>query len=147
MTTVEPSTTSVQPLTATPDNAAISTLEAICRLHAAGGLLSSQTVLLGQLFRVEWEEEKSRLLTMLLTLLLGFACLLCVMLFVGALVLVLSWETIYRTPAAVALIALYGLGFWLAWRHFQKVSAQSGEAFAATRAEISADLALLKSKL
>jgi len=79
--------------------------------------------------------------------LLGFASLLCVMLFLGALLLAYSWETEYRILAVMALIAVFGLAAGIAWRRLQALSAQSSQAFAATREELAADLALLKSKL
>lgn len=96
---------------------------------------------------VEWREEKSRLLRMLVVVVLGLASLLCVMLSAGALLLVLCWETRYRIPAVAALVALYGLAAAFAWRRFIALSALGGRSFAATRVELAADLALLRSKL
>jgi uncharacterized membrane protein YqjE len=90
---------------------------------------------------------KSRLLKMLVGAALGFAGLLSVMLSVGALVLALCWGTVYRIPAAAALVGLYGIGTCLAWRRFTALSALSGQSFADTRVELAADLALLRSKL
>ncbi len=107
----------------------------------------AQANLHGQLARVEWAEEKNRLFRMLVVTLLGFACLVCGMLFVGALVLAISWETSYRIPALLALIAVYGAEYGIAWRRFQALSAFSSQAFAATREELAAGMALLKSKL
>ncbi|NNM51989.1 MAG: hypothetical protein HKM02_07160 [Pseudomonadales bacterium] len=144
---METSDASVQPPPLKPNANAIFTLKAICRMHAVGGLLTGQAALLGQLCFIEWKEEKNRLLKMQLIILIGFACLLCVMLFVGALMLVLSWRTIYYVPTAASLIAMYGLGFWLAWSHFWKISAQSDQAFAASRAELVASINLLKNQL
>ncbi len=129
-----------------PSATTINPLEVIRILRSAGGALLAQANLHGQLARVEWAEEKNRLLKMHLVTLLGFACLLCVMLFTGALVLAFSWETAYRIPAVAALIALYGLGVGIAWRRFQALSALSSQSFAATREEFAADMALLKSR-
>ena len=133
--------------TVMPDSTAINALSAIRTLRSAGGALFDQVALHGQLAQVEWGEEKNRLLKMLVGALLGFACLLCVMLSLGALALALCWETGYRIPAAAVLVALYGLGTGLAWRRFAALSALSGQSFAATRVELAADLALLRSKL
>ena len=101
----------------------------------------------GQLARIELEEEKNRLLKMLAATLLGFACLLCVLLFAGALVLAATWETRYRIEACAGLVILYGIGTAAAWRRFQAWSAQSDQTFAASREELAADAALLKSSL
>jgi uncharacterized membrane protein YqjE len=131
----------------TPDSPAINALGAIRLLHSAGGALLDQLALHGQLAQVEWVEEKDRLLKMLVRAVLGLACLLCVMLSVGGLVLALCWETVYRIPAAAALVSLYGLGAGFAWRSFSALSELSGQSFAATRVELAADLALLRSKL
>jgi uncharacterized membrane protein YqjE len=130
-----------------PDSAAIHPLDAIRLLRSAGKTLFSQVGLHAQLAHVEWEEEKNRLLRMMLVLLLGFAATLCVMVFVGALVLAVSWETAYRIPASIALIAFYTLGVVIAWRRLQTLSALSGQAFAATREEIAMDIAMIRSKL
>jgi len=130
-----------------PDSTEINPLDAIRILRSAGKPLFAQAALYGQLARVEWAEEKNRLMKMLVIALLGFASLLCVMLFLGALLLAYSWETEYRIPAVMALIAVFGLAAGIAWRRLQALSAQSSQAFAATREELAADLALLKSKL
>jgi len=131
----------------TPESPAINPLDAIRMLRSSGAALFAHAALHGQLARVEWAEEKNRLLAMLAAGLLGFASLLCVMLIGAALVLAFSWDTVYRVPAAVALIAVYALGLGFAWHRFRALSARSGQAFAATREEFAADLALLKSKL
>lgn len=125
----------------------MSPLDAIRMLRSAGGALFTQASLHGQLARVEWAEEKSRLLRMHLVTLLGFACLLCVMLLFGALVLSLSWDTAYRIPALIALIILYGVGIGMAWRRFSALSELGDQSFAATRAELAADLELIRSRL
>ena len=131
----------------TPDSTGINALGAIRLLRSASGALFDQVALHGQLAQVEWREEKIRLLKMLAGAALGFACLLCIMLSIGALVLALCWDTVYRIPAATTLVVLYGLGTGFAWRRFAALSALSGQSFAATRAELAADLALLRSKL
>lgn len=133
--------------TMTADSTAINALGAIRILRSAGGALFDQVALHGQLAQVEWGEEKKRLSRMLVGAALGFACLLCVMLAVGALVLALCWETVYRIPVAAALIGVYGLGAGFAWRRIAALSVLGGQSFATTRAELAADLALLRSKL
>ena len=129
------------------DSTTINLLNAIRTLRSAGGALFAQAALLGQLAQVEWAEEKARLLTMMIFALLGFAALLCLMIFAGGLMLACTWETAYRLPAAIILIAAYGLLTGLAWRRLQALAAVGGQAFNATRAEFAADMALLKGKL
>lgn len=130
-----------------PDSPGINWFDVIRIPRLAGSALLAQAALHGQLARVEWAEQKIRLLKMLVVTLLGFAGLLCVMLFVGVLVLAFSWDSEYRFPAVLALIAIYGLGTALAWRRFRALAALSTQAFAATREELAADLAILRSNL
>jgi len=133
--------------TMTLGSTAITALGAIRLLHSTSGALFDQLALHGQLAQVEWVEERSRLLKMLVGAAIGFACFLCIMLSVGGLLLALCWETVYRIPAAAALVGLYGLGAGFAWRRLTALSALSGQSFATTRVELAADLALLRSKL
>ncbi len=132
---------------ATSPDARFNPLDVVRILRSAGSALFAQASLHGQLARVEWAEEKSRLLQMLVFGLLGFAGLLCVLLAAGALVLALSWDTPYRIAAAVALLAVYGLIAGFAWVRLKTLSARGNQAFAATREELAADIALLKSNL
>lgn len=129
------------------DETVFNPLKAVHLLRAAGSALFAQASLHGKLVRVEWAEEKSRLLRLTATALLGFACLLCVMLFAGVLVLAVSWDTVYRIPAVIAVVAVYALGCGIAWHKLQELAAQGEQAFAATREEIAADLEMLKSRL
>ncbi len=130
-----------------PESAAFNPLDVVRLLRAAGGALVKQAALHGELARVEWGEEKARLFKMLGVGLLGFASLMCVMLAIGALVLAFSWDTTLRVPAAIAIVAAYLLGTGIAWSRLRALSAMSTQAFAATREELAADLALFKSKL
>ena len=139
--------TSEPPSPSAPDSTTIDLMHAIRILRSAGRDLFAQTVLHVQLARVEWAEEKSRLMMMLVIMLVGFACLLCVLFFVGFLMLAFAWETAYRIPAVIALITVYGIGTFIAWRRIYTLSALSGQAFAASREELAADIALIKSKL
>ena len=116
-------------------------------LRSAGRALFAQAALHGQLVWLEWAEEKQRLLHILLTTLFGFACLLCVMLLGNALVLALSWATPYRIHALLGLLCIHGLAGAIAWRHLHHLLGQGSSSFAATRAEVAADIALIKSTL
>lgn len=123
---------------------AITPLDAARMVHAAGGAMLAQALLHAELAGVEWEEEKNRLLRMLAIALLGFACLLCTLLFAGGLALAATWETLYRIPMLAALALLSGSCTFVAWRRFQAQAALGIESFAASREEFAADTALLK---
>lgn len=122
-------------------------LDVVRLLRSAGGSLSTQAGLYTELARVEWEEEKNRLLQMTAMILLGFTCTLCIMIFIGTLILALSWETPYRLHALVALIVVYGAGIAIALYRLHILAARSHQAFIATREELAADIALFRSKL
>lgn len=124
--------------------AALGPLDAVRVLQAAGGALFAQALLHAELAGVEWEEEKNRLARMLAIALLGFACLLCTLLFAGALALAATWETPYRVPMLAALVLASGSGTFAAWRRFRAHAALGSRSFAASREELAADVALLK---
>jgi uncharacterized membrane protein YqjE len=127
--------------------ASINPLQAIRILQSAGGALFEQLVLHGKLAQIEWVLEKGRLMQMLATALLGYTFLACALIFLGALVLACCWDTAYRIPAAAALVVLFGLGTALSWRRFRALCARSDQSFAGTRAELAADVTLLRSRL
>jgi|GEM_PF-434056 len=129
------------------DSVIVEVLDAARLLRSAGSALSAQAALHGQLARVEWAEEKSRLLQMAVMMLLGFTCALCIMIFTGVLVIAFSWDTPYRIHSLIALIAIYATGLGIALHKLQVLAARSSQAFIATREELAADIALLRSKL
>ena len=120
------------------------TLDSARMLHAAGGALFAQALLHAELAGVEWQEEKNRLLRMLAIALLGFACLLCTLLYAGGLALATAWETAYRVPVLVALVILFGACAVAAWRGFRAQAALGSQSFAASRRELAADTAVLR---
>jgi uncharacterized membrane protein YqjE len=127
--------------------AGTSPLDVVRLLRAGGGTLLDQVLLHAQLARVEWQQEKQRLLAMLAIGLLGFAGLLCALLSGGGLLMALTWNTAWRLPTLAALVLLYATGAAVAWRRLRAMSAQGDKAFAASRAALAADVALLKASL
>lgn len=117
------------------------------KLRLAAAALFTRVSLHGQLARVEWAEEKNRLLSMLLVTLLGFASLLCVLLCAGTLILAVTWNTEHRLQALIALAVLYGLGTFIALRRFLALASRADQSFAATREELAADAEMLKTIL
>lgn len=123
---------------------AVGPLDALRVLQAAGGALLVQAVLHGQLAVMALEEERRRLLGLLAVTLVGFACLLCALLFAGALAVSAAWDTGYGAHALAGLVVLFGLGTAAAWQRFGARSAADNPAFTASREEFAADAALLK---
>ncbi|MEO4046035.1 phage holin family protein [Pseudomonas sp. CAU 1711] len=116
-------------------------------LRVAGRALLAQAALHGQLAQQEWAQEKTRLQQLLLAGLLGFACLLVLLLLLNALLLALSWDTPYRFATLLGLPLSHALGCALAWRRIRMLLARGDTSFAATREELATDITLLKSKL
>lgn len=126
---------------------AAAVLSAARVLRAAGGALWAQAGLHGELARVEWAVEKQRLLRQLTLLALGLALAAGALFAAGGLLLVIAWNTPWRLAAAIALPLLYGLSAVLVVRRLRVEAARAAPAFAATRQELAADLALLRSRL
>lgn len=130
-----------------PTETGISLFAALRLFRSAGSALFAQAALHEQLARVEWREEKSRLLQMLIVILLGFAFLLCGLLVTSGALLAWSWTTPYRLAVVLGLIAFFVVAIAIAWHRVKVLSARSSQTFAATREELAADIALIKSHL
>jgi len=128
-------------------SASFNPLGALRLLRSAGRALLGQAGLYGQLARLEWAEEKTRLIKMLSAGAVVFACLLCFMLFTGLLVLALAWNTTYFIAAIALMMVLYAAGLGMAFYILQSLASLGAQSFTATREEFAADIALIKSKL
>lgn len=122
----------------------IDPLDALRILRLAGGALFEHSLLHGRLARIEMEQETLRLARMLRIALVGFACLLCGLLFASGTLLMVVWETGYRIHAGFGLMLLFASGALIAWWRFGVWSALGGKVFAASREELAADAALLE---
>lgn len=132
---------------AAAEPAAINPLELIAALRSAGKPLFVQLALHGQLLRIELAEERNRLLNMVAATLVAFIGLLCTLILAGVVALAFTWDTRYRIPAAVAVVGVFVLVAGLAVWRLRVLSALGSQSFAATREEIAADLALLRSRM
>lgn len=124
-----------------------SALDALKLLRSAGSALSAQAALHSELVKVEWEEEKNRLGQLAAFALAGLAFSLCLLISLGGLAVALSWETAYRIHVLVALPLTYGIALLFIWHRIKYLLALGSRSFAATREELAADLALIKSRL
>jgi uncharacterized membrane protein YqjE len=134
-------------MAATPEAASISPLDVVRVLRSAGPALLTQAGLHGDLIRVEWAAEKERIVRLVAAAFIALVALLCVLLTVGALVLAFSWDTPYRAAVAAGLVIVYAAIAAIAWQRFKVHTSRGGEAFAATREELAADMALIRSHL
>lgn len=137
----------INSMNASKDAGSINPLQILSVMRSASGAILAQATLHAQLAQVEWEEEKQRLSKMLILTLIGFACFLCLLIFVGAFFLALSWDTQFRIPVFLFLIFCYALVLAGAGFQLYALAKQGSNSFAATRAEIAADIALIKSVL
>lgn len=122
-------------------------MEIIKRLRSMAKIVLTRLELHGELVSVEWAEERQRLRQLLAISLLGFIFLFCVVLFIGFFAIALSWVTEYRIHTIGGILGLYTLGFCFCAYRFTILAARSSATFAATREEVAADLALIRSRL
>ncbi len=116
-------------------------------LRSASEPLITQLKLHAQLLNIEWAEEKKRLSRMLIISLVGYACFLCLLFFIGMLVLVLTWNSDFFIISLIILCTVYGLGAFLAWRKVMKLLKCPDRLFASSRKELAADMAMILSKI
>lgn len=122
-------------------------LGALQLLRLASEPLINQLKLHSQLLNLEWAEEKKRLSRILITSLVGYACFLCLLFFIGMLVLVLSWNTKFFILSLIILCVVYALGACLACWRVMKILKCPDSLFASTRKELAADMAMILSKI
>ena len=129
------------------DASAINPLQLLSLLRSASSAIFAQVSLHAELAQVEWQQEKERLSKIIALTLMGFACFLCLIFFLGLFAIALSWDTEYRIHVFVGLILSYVVA--LAWAAFKirSLAALGEKSFAATRAELAADIDLIKSAL
>ncbi len=122
--------------------------------HDEGGILATLTRMLKtlrdvaenrvELFLVEWQEERLRLLDALLLLLVGTVCALMALLAITFAVVVIFWDT-HRT-LVLALIILAYTGGAVAAFGMLRSRMRRWQAFAATLEQIKKDQACFKAK-
>lgn len=137
----------VNSMNAGKETGSMNPLQVLSVLRSASSALLAQASLHAQLAQVEWEEEKQRLAKMLALALMGFACFLSLLIFIGAFVLMLSWDTQYRIPVFLVVMLSYFIALVWAGLTLNALGKQSSNSFAGTRAEIAADIALIKRAL
>lgn len=122
-------------------------MEIITRLRSLAKIVLTRLELHGQLVSVEWAEERQRLQQLMAISLLGFIFLFCTFLFIGFLAVALTWGSDYRIHTIAAVLLFYVVGFGVCAYRFVCLAARSSATFAATREEVAADLALIRSQL
>ncbi len=126
---------------------AMAALQILRLLGSASDALFAQAGLHAQLARMEWQQEKRRLASMLVLGVFATLCVGCMLLALGALALIAGWDSGYRVHIAAALCAVYLVLAGIAWFRIAGLAARGDGAFAATRVELAADLAMLRSRL
>lgn len=122
-------------------------MEIINRLRSMAKMMLTRLELHGQLIRIEWVEERYRLRQLLVIFLLGIIFLFCALLFIGFFAIALAWGTDYRIHTVGAMLVFYALGFCYCVYRMNILAERGTASFAATREEVAADLALIRSQL
>ena len=120
---------------------------ALQALKLSSAPIFKQLTLHRQLLNIEWEEEKKRLASMFALTLIGFASFICLLIFIGVLALALSWNTEYVIFVAALLCVVYGVIAYIAWWQIMVLANRPYRCFSDTRKELTADIALIASKL
>lgn len=129
------------------ESSSFNILGTLQQLRLASDPLIAQLKLHAQLLNLEWADEKQRLSRLLITSLVGYACFLCLLFFIGMLVLVLSWNSNFFIISLIILCTLYGfVAFW-AWRKVMKLLKCPDSLFASSRKELAADMAMILRKI
>ncbi len=126
---------------------AMAAIEVLRLLGSASEALFAQAGLHAQLARMEWQQEKRRLATMVAWAMFAMLCVGCTLLALGALALIIGWDSGYRIHIAVTVGVAYLLLASIAGLQIKRLSSAGEHAFAATRAELASDLAMLRSRL
>jgi uncharacterized membrane protein YqjE len=113
-------------------------------LRSGADALLAQGSLHLQLIQVEWALEKLRYRRMMNLVLMGVPMITCSLLAFGYLVMAISWDTRFRIVTAAVLFMLYSTGAVITVYRLQKLAVLGKEAFADSRREIAADIALLR---
>lgn len=122
-------------------------MEIIQRLRLLMKELVIQLELHGRLLKIEWQEEKNRIQQILFMALLGFAFIVCALLSLGIFFIAANWSSEYRLLSIAILSAVYLTGLVLCWLRFNALVARGAQSFAASREELAADIALIRSRL
>lgn len=122
-------------------------LELIRRLRASAAIVLMQMELHGRLACVEWQKEKNRLQQLIVFGTLGLIFSFCCALSIGLVILAAAWPTEYRWWAVAGVIGFYLLGVIVCYLRCKHYAALGKNSFKATREEIAADIALIRSQL
>ena len=126
---------------------AVELIDAVRIARAAGGLLLQHAVLTADLARSDWAEEQVRIKRLLFTTLLYVVFISLALLQLGALIMVVAWDTPYRIHATAAVLLLWIAGAVLLQRRLQRISAESEGRFAASREELGKTVDILRRHL
>lgn len=127
--------------------AVVELIDAVRIARSAGGLLLEHAVLTAELAGSDWEAEKLRLKRLLFSTLLYVVFISLALLQLGALIVVVAWDTPYRIHAAAAVLLLWLACAGLIRRRVRRITADSEGRFAASRAELGKTVDILRRHL
>lgn len=122
-------------------------LRLLCTLRSSAPVLREHVSLILELACIEWQQERRRLLGMVLA---GAFALCCAMSFIAlstAIILAALWDTPYCALAVSAILIAYAAGSIAAWFKFHQLLQNGTKSFGATRDELVRDLSRLKHKM
>lgn len=116
-------------------------------LRRSARSIVDQATLHGELFWVEWQAERSRLLKVVIVWLVSLLLASFTLIFASISALAAAWNTPYRLHVGLGLAALYLAGFVLTRFYLAALGRQGETSFTATREQLAEEAQFLKSLL
>lgn len=122
-------------------------LQFLYALRSSAPILQEHVSLILQLVCIEWQQERRRLLGLIVAGTFVLFCAMSFMAFSTAIVLAALWNTPYCTLAICIVLAGYAAGSIAAWVKLRQLLRQGERSFGTTRDELARDLSRLKHKM
>jgi uncharacterized membrane protein YqjE len=116
-------------------------------LRRAARSIADQATLHGELFWVEWQVERSRLLKVVIVWLVSLILASFTLIFASISALAAAWNTPYRVHVGLGLAAFYFAGFIVTRFYLGALGKQGETSFVASRGQLAEEAEFLKSLL
>jgi uncharacterized membrane protein YqjE len=108
---------------------------------------ADQAALHGELFWVEWQAERSRLLKVVIIWLVSLILASFTLIFASITAIVAAWNTPYRVHVGIGLTLLYAVGFVMTRVSLKSLGQQGETSFVATREQLAEEAQFLRGLL
>jgi uncharacterized membrane protein YqjE len=109
--------------------------------------VADQAALHGELFWVEWQAERSRLLKVVVIWLVSLILASFTLIFASITAIIATWNTPYRIHVGIGLTVLYAIGFIVTRVSLKSLGKQGESSFVATREQLAEEAQFLRALL